>query len=123
MSHIIDITKHYMSGSEILARMLDIWAKTPDEPITVITLRGDGAKLARRVRVKLSKIRRQLKDADVDLIQFGFLAETKVWLDVTKGTKEIVTMTRVVRESHKAKEVLGSIRLGKDKSNGFIDTQ
>lgn len=79
MSTILDITKHPFDPASILEWMLENWSESPNNDLLVITHQGDAAALDNRLRVKLSTIRRELKNRDAKFKQFGFESDIILW--------------------------------------------
>lgn len=96
---VLDVTKHSYDPASILEWMLENWMAEPQTDLLVITYDGDGSALDNRLRVKLSGIRRALKNRDTKFVQFGFESDIIKWSNLD-GEYEAVCLHYRVHLRH-----------------------
>jgi hypothetical protein len=117
-STILDTTRHSYDMAAILTWMLEIWDVTPSWDLLILTHKGDGSALDNRLRVKLSTIRKELKQKETrGMKQFGFESRVIGWTleDGTEREALVVQYRKTMRHSMRESfdEVFGDLKDGK----------
>lgn len=117
-STILDTTRHSYDMAAILTWMLEIWDVHPNWDLLILTHKQDGSALDNRLRVKLSTIRKELKQKKVSgMKQFGFDSQVMAWTleDGTEREALVVQYKKTKRHSMRESfaEVFGDLNDGK----------
>lgn len=99
MAHVMNLTRHPIDALSLLNMMLERWEHDQSETIVLLTEIGDGAALVNRLRVRMSIVRKSIKEDGERLHIFRLNTHVLPWteLDNTKYDGIICTKTRTAK--------------------------
>lgn len=114
MNTIRNLLEHPMDATSLLMWILDEWDRDPRASLVIVCRGGQGKDVLNRVRVRLSKIRKSLKDREIrDVKQFGIDASIIPWSLEDGYECDAVTLERTVEQRHRYHEIAIKVFSGK----------
>lgn len=106
MDTIKNLRQHPIDSTSLVLWMLTVWDADENASLILVCRLGKGADLVNRIRVRFSKIRRQLRmSGETNVKQFG-LATSIIHWTLEDGTQdEAVIITRTFERRHNYKQI------------------
>ena len=108
---LLDTTIHPYDTDSLLDWIILSWNDSPGSRLHILTQKGDGHSLDKRIRVKLSRIRTALKRrSTLGVQQFGIHSTVTPWVRLSDGKSlDALILVRVVHMRHVVSNVFDGI--------------
>lgn len=98
---ILNLNAHPYDTASILDWVLEQWQANPGLDLLILTQLGEGEKLEMRIRIKLAKIRKSLKNQKItDIEQFGFRSSVFRWDVDEANAYDALALERIHQDRH-----------------------